>query len=761
MSVADTISTYGYSKSDFMSGAIGWLDIVHRDDHGWLMQKHHVCEMEKIDQYAAIYRVVRKDGSISWVLDNTTITRDVDGDPAYFDCIISDYDAIKRNIARIEDGYRQQRVLNEILQGLRDSNPDNSFQIILNCAGSYLDISRVIVFEDDAEHKTSRAVYEWCNTDIPSILEEGEFRLNHASDIPKIAEGLAKTGRKIIDSEEIAQCRGAELERAGTLATAVYAISAGGERFGFICFDECKKERTWPEETVRFLDTIAELVSTALLRKQNAQIISDMALIDQLTGLNNRCALETRLNEALTNAKLAGQSGYVIFIDIDDFKIINDGYGHDYGDLILGKFASFLKEHFSSGAEIFRFGGDEFVILLFPDGSDAVHPIIDSIKARSRLPWPVMDKSFYCTLSIGVVRFPDASADSREIIKNADIAMYQAKKTGKNNHVFYARTQDNDAIARAEIEKAMREAIDAGFTGFETVFQPIVDLRDGIVGAEALLRWRLPDGTRLPPDKFIPLAEYLGLIVPLGEFVLRSTAAACRRIIELRPDFLMGVNTSIRQLQQQDYLEQTLRILRLVGMANANLVIEITEGLAMQDIRRMRIICEEFRKNGVTIAMDDFGSGHSSLGNMRELPLDIVKIDRAFVNDIVRDGYSKSFIRLITDLVHSLGKKVCAEGIETPAQLRYCRECGVDYFQGFHLFKPMPAAELLASVANPDPGRRAHVPESPAVRGPLRAGETGKGGGARFFARPTRRFARQAGEVDDNGKDASCATRRQ
>ncbi|WAW09394.1 bifunctional diguanylate cyclase/phosphodiesterase [Oxalobacter vibrioformis] len=415
-----------------------------------------------------------------------------------------------------------------------------------------------------------------------------------------------------------------------------------------------------------------------------------MALTDQLTGLGNRHHLEACLTQALEDTRQSGQVSYLLFIDMDDFKIINDGYGHDYGDVILKDFASFLKSDFGSMANVFRFGGDEFVILMSPEHTDSIYAVINSLLARAQLPWHVINKSFYCTLSIGVVHFPEDDANSKDIIKHADIAMYQAKRMGKNNYAFYSSTRDNDSIARAEIEKEMREAIDNGFRGFSVVYQPLTEATGNIIGAEALLRWILSTGQTISPAQFIPLAEYLGLIVPVGEFVLREATTFCREINATRPDFYASINISIRQFQQQDFLERVLLILEETGVSPSNIIFEITEGMVMHDIQRVKHLSDELRQHGIRIAMDDFGVGYSSLGNMRELSIDIVKIDRTFIRDVSTDSYSKSFIRLITDLVHSMGKMVCIEGVETTEQLDYCRECGADCMQGFLIYKPVP-----------------------------------------------------------------------
>ncbi|WAW10202.1 EAL domain-containing protein [Oxalobacter vibrioformis] len=692
--VTENISSYGYSREDFVSGKIHWIDLVHPDDVDMVSDALKRHDEENTDQFSMVYRIRKADGTPMWITDATIVERSPEGKVIHYDCIMRDYTEAKSNIDKIEDSQRQKVVLNNILQGLHDVDLDKALQTILDRAGVYLDISRITLFEDSRNHTQCKAIHEWFNTGISPMMGRDDFVLNYENDLPEVTRSLMESGCIIINSDDDPKGSKKRFEMENVRASAMFSVYIQEEHFGFLCFDECVKNRDWDSDTIAFLENVTRLVSTALLRRRNEQAISNMALTDQLTGLPNRYYLETRLNHAVTKAKEIGQSGYVLFIDMDDFKIINDGYGHDYGDVILKAFASFLLENYKSESEIFRFGGDEFVILLHPENAGSVQRVINGLLARAQMSWNVLNKSFYCTLSIGVVAFPEENMDSKDIIKHADIAMYQAKRSGKNNYAFYNATQDNDSVERAELEKEMRESIDNNFSGFSVFYQPQTDNAGMVIGAEALLRWTLSDGTQVPPIQFIPLAEYLGLIVPVGEFVLRESAQVCRRVNETHPEFWTSINVSIRQFQQQDFLQRVMMIMEETGVNTANIVFEITEGMAMYDITRMKSLSEEFREHGIRISMDDFGTGYSSLSNMRELPIDIVKIDRTFIRDITTDAYSKSFIRLIIDLVHSMGRKVCVEGVETAEQLKYCQECNADYVQGFHLHVPVSLDEF-------------------------------------------------------------------
>ena len=432
-------------------------------------------------------------------------------------------------------------------------------------------------------------------------------------------------------------------------------------------------------------------------RKSQEEYIRRIAYIDHLTGLSNRYCCDADLGKVISAARASGGKGYVVFIDLDDFKIVNDGYGHDYGDALLIEFANFLRESRLENNRVFRFGGDEFVLLVDPSNEEHIYDIIDSLIKRARSPWKAIDKTFYCTVSVGVVGFPDGEMGVKEILKNADVAMYEAKRIGKNSFAFYTAAMRNDSIERSEIESMMRECINNNFAGFSTYYQPYVDAVSGrMLGAETLIRWITPDARIIMPNDFISLSEYLGLIVPIGEFVLTEACKFAKKIYDMGlSDFTCSVNISVRQMQQHDIIPRIEKILRSTGANPENLIFEITEGVAVKDLHRIQIICDELRKKGIRIAMDDFGVGYSSISNLRDMPIDIVKIDRTFIEKSSIDSYYASFIRLITDFGHSVNKQICIEGVETADQLEYCRKAGADSIQGFYFYKPMPAQELI------------------------------------------------------------------
>ncbi|MDR1311840.1 MAG: EAL domain-containing protein [Burkholderiaceae bacterium] len=694
--VTEDVAYYGYSREDFVSKKTRWLDIISHEDHKTLIDALDEHARQRIDKFSVLHRVVRPDNTRVWVTSTIIASRDAQGEVQYYDCLMRDQNKVQSDMDKMDDYARQNDLLGEILHAIHETNFGSVLQVVASKTGTYLGVGHVVLFERVRGSGEGKVFCEWRNA-AASVVGHRHRELAQEPQIAVLDDAQYARGRSptIVHFGDAFPDFLSGFARAGVVAAAVFPVYVRDDLWGWLCFNECVQKRRWSTDTIAFLANVVRLVSTVLDRKHSESRIKTMALTDPLTGLGNRYRLEDSLIAVMKEVQHNGQQGYMFHIDMDDFKVINDGYGHDYGDMILKGFATFLLENLGHHSEIFRLGGDEFAILTqSPSPQDIIQVLLD----RAQLPWVVLGKSFYCTLSIGVVRFPDGEMSVKEVVRNADIAMYQAKKAGKNNHTFYNPAQDNDSIERAEMERQMREAIENNFSGLSVFYQPQTNSKGEVIGAEALLRWTLPDGSQLLPLQFIPLAEYLGLIIPIGEFVLHESVRVCRKVNEVHPDFWISINVSVRQLQQQDFLERVLSIVEETDVNASNIVLEITESMVMNDITRVKALAEEFRQHGIRISMDDFGSGYSSLGNMRELPIDIVKIDKVFIHDVATDAYAESFIRLIVELVHSMGRKVCIEGVETAEQLEYCRKYNADYVQGFHLHLPVPLEEFKKVV---------------------------------------------------------------
>lgn len=431
-------------------------------------------------------------------------------------------------------------------------------------------------------------------------------------------------------------------------------------------------------------------------KKKSQQKIEFQAHNDFLTGLYNRMKCESDLKKIIKQSIKDGVKGALMFIDLDDFKHINDGLGHQYGDVLLQQIAAGLQSIVGLRGKCYRMGGDEFVAIVMPDMFSELERIANKVKDMFNKPWYLMETEYFCTMSMGIAVFPDDSKDVHEIIRLADIAMYESKKNGKNGYTFYDSCSKLNTARRLEIENSMRQAVTSGIEEFVVFYQPVVDVRTGECSScEALVRWDSKALGFMGPGDFIPLAEYLGLITSIGDYVLEEACRQCRYWNEHGiPDFHINVNLSVVQLLQKDVAETVARILKKTGVNPKNIVLEITESFAINDMDRVLDIIKGIKKLGPRIALDDFGTGYSSLNYIKQLPLDIIKVDKTFIDDIVEDEYAQAFIKLIVELSDTIDTDIIVEGVENEAQLNILKELGVDYIQGFYYGKPVPAYEF-------------------------------------------------------------------
>lgn len=441
------------------------------------------------------------------------------------------------------------------------------------------------------------------------------------------------------------------------------------------------------------------LISTndTTLKKKNSTRSIFQAQNDFLTGLYNRMKCETDLKNVIEQAVKNNTQGALLFIDLDNFKTINDSLGHEYGDALLKEIAIELQGTMGLQNHCYRMGGDEFVVIVTPENFSSLDRILKRLASGFNKPWYLIDSNCYCTMSMGVVVFPDNGTESNELIKKADIAMYEAKQSGKNKYTFYSENDDGDAhYRRLEVESNMRQAVEESCNEFVVFYQPVVDsLTRKCTACEALVRWNSKALGFIGPGEFIPLAEYLGLIVEIGDYVLKEACEQCRIWNEKHdPDFKVNVNLSIVQLMHQDVVARISGIILKSGVNPSNITLEITENLAINDMERVMEIIKGLKKLGVQIALDDFGTGYSSLNYIKKLDFDIIKIDKSFVDEVTTDDYEKAFIKLIVDFSKQVGVKICAEGIEGKEQFELLRDMHVDTIQGYYFSKPVPAKEF-------------------------------------------------------------------
>ena len=436
--------------------------------------------------------------------------------------------------------------------------------------------------------------------------------------------------------------------------------------------------------------------------------IRRMAYTDALTGLSNRLAFREHLDQQLMLVRGAARQMALLFADIDDFKRVNDTLGHDAGDEVLVQFSSRIREvierHDDGHATLARFGGDEFVILLeFAEGSGAdirarASSLADALVAELGRPIMVRGRQVFLGTSIGITLFPDDASNAAMLMKNGDIAMYQAKVAGKNCHRFYSRAMDQAVERRVHMEQDLRGAWERG--ELSLVYQPVYRLSDNaLTGAEALLRWQHPEHGPIAPSVFIDVAEQSGLIETIGPAVLRAACVDAMRWTRQREgaeDLFVAVNVSPRQLRNGDLSEQVAQALADTGLSPSRLHIELTETAVIGDEIRASTLLGRLRSTGVKVWLDDFGTGFSGLSHLRRVPVDGVKIDRSFVADVLRDPDDLALTTAIIAMAHSLGITVVAEGVEKEGQYDVLRERGCDLAQGYWLGYPMVMQDFMA-----------------------------------------------------------------
>ena len=436
-------------------------------------------------------------------------------------------------------------------------------------------------------------------------------------------------------------------------------------------------------------------------RSQARKEIERLEFFDVLTGLPNRRMLMDRLEWSIRACKLRASFAALLFIDLDNFKDLNDSLGHQQGDRLLCEVGKRLIASVRSGDVVARFGGDEFVVLvehlggLREQAESHVRGVVEHLISRFNQPFSLEGSAHYSTPSIGVTVFGDNDVHSaEELLKRADMAMYQAKSAGRNTQRFFDPQMQAQVNARAHLESDLRHAINDG--ELQVYYQPVMNGHGGLLGAEALVRWRHPGRGLVMPIEFIDLAEQTGLIVDLGTFVMRT---ACQQLAAWAANpstkcLTIAVNVSPRQFRNAGFVDEVLAIVDETGADPSKLKLELTENLLLGDVNETVCRMRELKERGVGFSLDDFGVGYSSLAYLKRLPLDQLKIDRSFVNDVLSDVNDAVIVRTILALAHNLELEVVAEGVENAGQVDFLVSNGCERFQGYHFGRPVPISEF-------------------------------------------------------------------
>nr|WP_278389721.1 bifunctional diguanylate cyclase/phosphodiesterase [Stutzerimonas kunmingensis] len=633
---------------------ISWDRITHPDDR--LRVRRCIDNaVAGMGRFTVHYRIRTAAGNLKWVIERGVAVPDEQGE-IVVEGFIEDITAQKAVLEALEQAELRYRSIFEnasegIFQSTRDgrylaANPalariygyDSASELVADLA----DIERRLYVEGGR-----REVF--CQ-----LMEQQGEVLNFESEVYR------RNGTRIWISENAHVVRG-----------------ASGE---FICY----------EGTVQ---DISE-------RKHYQQQLERQANHDLLTGLPNRILLNDRIEQGLARAARLGYYLTLVFIDLDNFKFINDGLGHVAGDELLKSIAARLAGSLRSSDTVARVGGDEFVLVLSDHYRiSTVISLLERVLNEIRRPVMLAGREFQVGASLGVAMFPNDGEDAQSLLKHADIAMYAAKKRGRNNFQFFTHDLNRIADERLNLEAAMRVALERNELSVH--YQPKVDATRRIVGVEALARWTHAELGVIGPDRFIPVAEESGLIMPLTLAILRRAFTDARQWNEGRgTPLLIAVNLSPLLFLGDDVVERILVVLDEIGLPPTQVELEITETVFLGDGTRAVSILAEFKARGFRLAMDDFGTGYSALSYLRRFPLDIIKIDRSLVTGLEQEEEVAMIARAAISLGKSLHKTVVAEGVENAAQFDFLRRNGCDEFQGYLLSRPLPAAQITALLAD-------------------------------------------------------------
>lgn len=446
------------------------------------------------------------------------------------------------------------------------------------------------------------------------------------------------------------------------------------------------------------INKIAEMI------QDKAAVISNFNSTDTLTGLSNRIKLYEYMDDIIRTREEGRSHFAVMFVDIDNFKWLNETLGHNFGDAVLSAFAAELKEHIHPDSTIFRFSGDEFIIIKeFDTDYNAVYDVIDKLHRCFNKPLEILNDKIYIKFSVGVSIYPDDDLTPDLLLRNAEMALHRAKESGKDRVAFYSNSHKNQSIySKAAIARSLNEALKNGELFLH--YQPIVSAENcDIHGFEVLLRWISPEFGVVPPTEFINVAEESGAIIQIGTWIFENACRTLKQINEnLNPDVIMSINVSPVQLRRDNYIEHIKRVIDITQVNPKNIQLEITESTLIDFTDSKNTVINDINDLGIALALDDFGTGYSSLNYLKNFPIKCLKIDKSFIDEINNNKRDYAITDSIIDLVHNLGIHTVAEGIETVGQYDFLKDMNCDYIQGFLMSKPLEEADAIEFVEKYD-----------------------------------------------------------
>ncbi|MBU0688318.1 MAG: EAL domain-containing protein [Gammaproteobacteria bacterium] len=632
----------------------GWIALIHQNDRT-MMQNYFVNDvLGKGSIFDREYRIIRQtDGAIRWVHGYGKVMLDAHG-------------TAEKMLGTIQD-VTEYKVTDEKIRIAATAFESQEGMVITDVAGTILQVNKAYC-----------AITGYTEAEVvgknPRMMQSGR---QNADFYKQMWSTILHTG--FWEGEIWNSRKNGEVYPEHLIITAV------------------KNEAG---KTTHYVGTLTDIT----LNREAADEIKHLAYYDLLTRLPNRRLLHDRLKHALTASTRSGRHGALLFIDLDDFKTLNDTLGHDIGDMLLEQVGQRLESCVREGDTVARLGGDEFVVMLEELSENSIEAAVQSEAIANKIlsllnqPYLLAHHECHSTPSIGAILFMGHRQGSEELLKHADIAMYQAKKDGRNRLCFFDKSMQEAVTVRAALEADLRRALDRH--QFQLYYQIQTDGSSTPLGAEALIRWRHPKRGLVNPVDFIPLAEESGLIIPIGEWVL-DTACAQLSLWQqnvLTRDLVISVNVSARQFRQTDFVAVLQSLLQHHAVKPNLLKLELTESMLLENVDDLIDTMHALKPLGVLFSLDDFGTGYSSLQYLKRLPLNQLKIDRSFVSDIATDSNDKAIVRTIIAMAHGLSLDVIAEGVETREQVELLLEYGCTDFQGYLFSRPVPIAEFEALI---------------------------------------------------------------
>jgi diguanylate cyclase (GGDEF)-like protein/PAS domain S-box-containing protein len=687
----------GYTPTDWCADPELWRDRLHPDDRDWVLARER--SLTRIDRNtpALEYRMLHRDGRVVWIRDDALLAISPGGGVRWHG-VLSDVTEHKQAEAELERRAAQQAAVALLGEhALEGASTVELMQEAVRSAAEMLDVEITAVWEVLLEEDclVLRAGVGFPETECGN--------LRYPAGAGSQAGYTLLTGAPVVvedwQTEERFEQPGYRGNRRTRSGLSVKIEGRSRQPFGVLVIQSMARRR-FPPSDIDFLQALANVLADALERQAIEDAIRERAVHDPLTGLPNRVLFVDRLEHAL--ARLGRQHSLcaILFLDLDHFKLVNDSLGHHVGDELLAAAAPRLKQALRASDTVARFGGDEFGILLEDIASER-----DAIETAERIaaifarPFVLSGSEHFVTTSIGI-SLARGGELADELIRDADAAMYRAKDRGRARYEVFDEGMRGRAIERLRVENDLRRALERGELRLE--YQPVVSLRNfSLVGVEALLRWRHPERGEIPPSEFIPIAEENGLIEPIGRWVLEQACRQAAQWYRTRPDAAplnMSVNLSAVQVTRRSLPDVVASVLRSTGLDPACLSLEITETVMVRDADGLGEVLTALKDLGVRLVLDDFGTGYSSLSYLTRLPLDVLKVDRSFVDGLGSEPRDTAITETIIAMSRALSLEVVAEGVETADHVRELSRLGCRLAQGFLFSRAVPAAEITRAL---------------------------------------------------------------